>query len=58
MAITYVKKAEKSPTTGEDETRNIVSNMLAEIEAGGEDVARAYGEKLDSFTGNIVVTRR
>ena len=56
MAITYVKKAEKSPTTGEDETRNIVSNMLAEIEAGGEDVARAYGEKLDSFTGNIVVT--
>lgn len=56
MAITYVKKAEKSPATGEDETRTIVSNMLAEIEAGGEDVARAYGEKLDNFTGNIVVT--
>ncbi|MEM9279028.1 MAG: histidinol dehydrogenase [Pseudomonadota bacterium] len=57
MAITYLKKAEKTPATGEDETRKIVSDMLAEIEAGGEDVARAYGEKLDNFTGNIIVTR-
>ncbi|MEM9330429.1 MAG: histidinol dehydrogenase [Pseudomonadota bacterium] len=57
MAITYLKKAEKTPATGEDETRKIVSDMLAEIEAGGEDVAKAYGEKLDNFTGNIVVTR-
>ena len=56
MATTYLKKAEKSPATGEDETREIVSKMLAEIEAGGEEAARAYGEKLDNFTGNIVVT--
>ncbi len=56
MAITYVKKAEKNPSTGEDETRNIVSKMLAEIETGGDEVARDYGEKLDNFTGNIVVT--
>ncbi len=57
MPITYLKKAEKTAATGEDETREIVANMLAEIEAGGEDAARAYGEKLDNFTGNIVVTR-
>lgn len=57
MAITYLKKAEMNPATGEDETRKIVSSMLAEIEAGGEDVAKAYGEKLDNFTGNIVVTK-
>ena len=56
MAITYVKKAEKSPATGEDETREIVSKMLAEIEAGGEETAKAYGEKLDNYTGNIVVS--
>ncbi|MEO0327464.1 MAG: histidinol dehydrogenase [Pseudomonadota bacterium] len=55
MAITYLKKAEKSPATGEDETRKIVSTMLAEIEAGGEETAKAYGEKLDNYTGNIVV---
>ncbi len=56
MAISYLKKATKTPATGEDETRKIVSEMLSEIENGGEEVARAYGEKLDNYTGNIVVT--
>ena len=28
MATTYLKKAEKTPATGEDETRKIVSDML------------------------------
>ena len=55
MAIEYLKKASKTSATGEDETRKIVSNMLAEIEAGGEDVARAYGNKLDGWDGDIVV---
>ena len=57
MTIEYLKKAAKSPATGEDETRRIVTDMLAEIEAGGEDVAKAYGEKLDGFSGDIVVGR-
>ena len=39
MAITYLKKADKTPQTGTDETRAIVSEMLAKIEAGGEDTA-------------------
>ena len=56
MTITYLKKAEKSPATGEDETRKIVASMLDEIEKGGEEVAKAYGVKLDNVTGNIVVT--
>ena len=56
MAISYLKKATKTPATGEDETRKIVSEMLSEIENGGEEVARAYGEKLDNYTGNIIVT--
>jgi sulfopropanediol 3-dehydrogenase len=36
MTIEYLKKADKSATTGEDDTRKIVSQMLADIEAGGE----------------------
>ena len=55
MAIQYLKKAAKTSATGEDETRRIVAEMLAEIEAGGEETARAYGEKLDGWTGDIVV---
>ena len=30
--------------------------MLAEIRDGGEEVARSYAEKLDRYTGNIVLT--
>ncbi len=56
MAVTYLKKATKTAATGEEETRKIVENMLAEIEAGGEDVARSYGEKLDKYSGEIIAT--
>jgi sulfopropanediol 3-dehydrogenase len=56
MTIEYLKKAEKSAATGEDDTRNIVSQMLAEIETGGEDKAIEYAVKLDNYSGNIVVT--
>jgi len=56
MAIHYIKKASKNATTGEDNTRQIVSTMLAEIEAGGEARCAEYAEQLDGYTGNIVVT--
>ncbi|MBT6093790.1 MAG: histidinol dehydrogenase [Rhodospirillaceae bacterium] len=55
MTIEYLKRADKTAATGEDETRLIVADMLAEIEAGGEEAARAYGVKLDSYDGDIVV---
>jgi len=56
MTIEYLKKADKSATTGEDDTRKIVAQMLAEIEAGGEEKAIEYATRLDNYTGNIVVT--
>ena len=39
MAVTYLKRADKNPQTGTDETREIVQAMLAKIEAGGEDLS-------------------
>ena len=56
MAITYLKKAEKTPQTGTDETRRIVETMLARIEAEGEQAAIDYGRELDGYTGDIVVS--
>ncbi len=56
MATTYLKKAIKNASTGEDDTRDIVSNMLKEIEAGGEDRCVEYAKTLDGYEGNIVVT--
>ncbi|MEC8130959.1 MAG: histidinol dehydrogenase [Pseudomonadota bacterium] len=56
MAITYLKKAEKTPQTGTDETRRIVETMLARIESEGDEAAIAYGRELDGYTGDIVVS--
>lgn len=56
MTITYLKKAEKTPQTGTEETRQIVSDMLAKIEAGGEEAALSYGRDLDGFHGEAIVS--
>lgn len=55
MAVTYLKRAEKTPQTGTDETRRIVENMLAKIESEGESAAITYGRELDGYEGDIVV---
>ena len=56
MTIEYLKKAEKSSATGEDDTRKIVADMLSEIESGGEEKAIEYATKLDNYSGNIVIS--
>ncbi len=56
MTIEYLKKAEKSAATGEDDTRKIVAKMLSDIEAGGEEKAIEYAARLDNYAGNVVVT--
>ena len=55
MAVTYLKKAEKTPQTGTEETRRIVEIMLAKIESEGESAAITYGRELDGYEGDIVV---
>ncbi len=56
MTVTYLKKAEKTPQTGTDETRKIVVDMLTKIEAGGELTALEYGRKLDGYDGDAIVS--
>jgi len=55
MTVEYLKKATKTVSSSEDETREFVTRVLAEIESGGEDTARAYGKNLDGWDGDIVV---
>ncbi len=57
MTIEIIKKASKTPATGEDDTARIVSEMLQAIEAGGEDKAREYALKLDGWDKDIIVSR-
>ncbi|PMN87362.1 histidinol dehydrogenase [Enterovibrio norvegicus] len=58
MAVKYLKKAEKTAATGEDDVREIVSNMLKEIELGGEETCIAYTQKFDNWHGDIVVSQK
>ena len=57
MSIEIVKKASKTPATGEDDTAEVVRNMLSEIEAGGESKAREYAQSLDGWEKDIVLSR-
>jgi sulfopropanediol 3-dehydrogenase len=57
MSIEIIKKASKTPATGEDDTAEIVRNMLQEIEQGGEIRAREYAQKLDGWEQEIVLSR-
>lgn len=57
MPVKYLKRAAKSPATGEDDTRAVVRKMLAECEAGGEARVREYARALDGWDGDIIVSR-
>ena len=56
MAIEYLKRAQKTAATGEQDVRATVQAILDEIEAGGEDKARDYARKFDSWDGDILVS--
>jgi sulfopropanediol 3-dehydrogenase len=55
MAKQLLKKAARTPATGEDDTRQRVEDMLRDIEARRESAVREYARKLDGWTGEFVV---
>jgi len=56
MAVTYLKKAEKTSETETASAQQVVGSMLAGIQAGGETAVRDYANKLDGWGGEIVIT--
>jgi sulfopropanediol 3-dehydrogenase len=57
MSIEIIKRAVKTPATGEDDTAQVVREMLQEIEQGGEAKAREYALTLDGWEQEIVLSR-
>lgn len=57
MAIEYLKKAPKTAASDDTQTRARVAQLLGELEQGGEAATRALAERLDGWTGEVVVTR-
>lgn len=56
MTVTYLKKAAKTPESESGNARAVVEEMLARIEAQGEEAVRFYAQELDKWSGPIVVT--
>src|SRR2546422_5548885 len=55
MPLQYLKRAAKAPEAQTDRARAVVAEMLAEIEKRGEAAVKEYAQKLDAWTGDIVV---
>ena len=57
MAITYLKKSPKTSSTDDTKTREIVENILKDIESSKEEGCKEYSKKLDKYEGDVVVTK-
>lgn len=56
MAITYLKTADPRPLVENKDIRDIVHIMLANIAREGEAAVRDYAQRLDGWTGDIVLS--
>lgn len=52
-----VKKASKTPASGQYETQALVQELLQEIRAGGETKVRQLSAHFDKWEGDILLTR-
>lgn len=56
MSREYLKKATLTAESDASEVHEIVKNILAEIEAGGDAKALEYAKKFDRYEGNVMLT--
>ena len=56
MATLFLKQAVKTPETESAGAQKVAAAMLAEIGRRGEQAVREYAQKLDRWSGEIVVT--
>ena len=54
MAIKYLKKAIKTPTTDDDKTRSAVQNILDDIEKTRETGIKKVTKKFDKFELSLI----
>ena len=57
MPITYLKKANKTSSTDDNKTREIVENILKDIEKKKEDGCIELTKKFDKYEGDIIVSK-
>jgi sulfopropanediol 3-dehydrogenase len=56
LTVTFLKRATSTAASGEADVRAKVEAILADIDTGREDRARAYARELDGWNGEILVS--
>ena len=57
MAITYLKKSPKTSSTDDTKTREIVENILKDIETSKEARCKELSKKFDKYEGDVIVSK-
>ena len=57
MTIKYIKKADKTPSSDEVETRQQVQEILKQIEQTQEEGIKEISRKFDKYEGEIIVSQ-
>ena len=57
MTIKYLKKANKSSSTDDQKTKEIVEKILKELVKSKEDGCKVLTKKFDSYEGDIIVSK-
>ena len=57
MTRIYLKKSNRTSTTGASDVSATVQKILNDIDAGGDAVALEYAAKFDKYEGNIILTQ-
>ena len=56
MSITYIKKANKTASSDEVETRKRVQDVLNEIESRRDEGIKDISRKFDNYEGDVIVS--
>ena len=57
MTITYLKKSPKTSSTDDNKTRDIVQNLLNDLEKSKEEGCKELTKKFDKYEGEIIVSK-
>ena len=57
MTIKYLKKSPKTSSTDDTRTREIVENILKDIEVKKEEGCKELTKKFDKYDGEIIVSK-
>ena len=57
MTIKYLKKASKTASTDDSKTKDIVQNLLKELEKSKEEGCKELTKKFDKYDGEIIVSK-